>query len=487
MQSGHVIGRVLVVILAVSAAWGIGLGQDLDRSADRPLVLVAAIEGPIGPATSHHVERVLTTASERGADALVLRLNTPGGLATSMREILVSILASPVPVIGYVAPSGAHAASAGTYIIYATHVAAMAPGTNLGAATPVQIGGMPQLPRPRERPAPEQEPNERSAEEDAGDGRASDTPPERPLAGADAMTAKITNDAVAFIRSLAEIHGRNADWAERAVREAASLSASEALEQGVIDLMAVDIDALLAATDGRTIKLAGAERTLATRGAIVETIEPDTITQILAVLTNPSLAFILMMLGVYGIIYEFINPGGLAPGVFGSICLMLGLYALNQLPLDYAGLALIGLGIAFMVAEAMSPAFGILGFGGLLAFVLGSTMLIDTDDPAYQISWWLIGTMAVLSGGVLVLLLGATVRAYRRAPLSAAAQLAGEEGEVVDWSDGVGHVWIHSERWEARGPSGLGEGQRVRVAEMDGLVLIVDGADTPPRGSNQQG
>ena len=463
--------RVVASILVVVVAWGIGFGQATDDRAGRTLVLISTIEGPIGPATVHHIERVVNAAAQRQADALVLRLNTPGGLATSMREIIVAILGSPVPVIGYVAPSGAHAASAGTYILYATHAAAMAPGTNLGAATPVQIGGMPGLPQPEDEPAPEDA--ARGADGDA----AGQIRKDRPLAGADAMTAKVTNDAVAFIRSLAEMHGRNADWAEQAVREAASLSAAEAHKLGVIDHVAPDLETLLAEVDGRSVKLAGIERVLVTKDAVVETIAPDTITQVLAVLTNPSLAFILMMLGIYGIIYEFLNPGGLAPGVFGAIFLTLGLYALNQLPLDYAGLALLTLGIAFMVAEAMSPSFGILGFGGLLAFVLGSTMLIDTDDPAYQISWWLIATMALLSGAVLVLLLGATLRAYRRAPVQAGSQLAGEEGEVLDWLDGTGHVWIHSERWQARGTAGLGRGRRVRVTGTEGLTLIVEAVE----------
>ncbi|HEX9858544.1 MAG TPA: nodulation protein NfeD, partial [Paracoccaceae bacterium] len=404
MPGAQRLGRLVLAAVAFVAAATIAIGQAPEETTPRPPAILAAIEGPIGPATTHHLEKVIAQAAERRAEVLILRLDTPGGLADSMRDIITDILGSPTPIVGYVAPPGAHAASAGTYILYATHVAAMAPGTNLGAATPVSIGGLPGTPR-------EDDPAERTPS-DADDGTDQGRPDDGSsrdrigsLAPDEAMNAKVTNDAVAFIRSLAELHGRNADWAERAVREAASLSSARALDEGVIDLIAANTDELLEAIDGRTVLIGGVERVLSTRGLQIEQIEMDAITRVLSVLSNPNVALILMMIGIYGLIFEFWNPGAIVPGVVGAISLTLGLYALNQLPLNYAGLALLGLGIAFMLVEALTPSLGIMGFGGLVAFVIGAAMLIDTDVPEYQISWWVIGTMAAMSGSVLVLLL----------------------------------------------------------------------------------
>jgi len=458
----------VAAVLAVAAGWSAAQ----DEALTGPVALLAAIEGPIGPATVHHMENVVERAAERDAEILVLRLDTPGGLSTSMREIIEIVLASPVPVAGYVAPPGAHAASAGTYILYATHIAAMAPGTNLGAATPVQIGGgFPGLPRPG------------GGEEDAQDDKPGEETPggdrdaEKPPMGSEAMSLKAVNDAVAFIRSLAEMHGRNADWAEQAVREAASLSAMKALELGVIDLVADSVEELLAAVDGRTVTVGSIRHTLATAGLPVEPVEVGVVTRALAVLANPNVAFILLMVGVYGLIFEFSQPGTIGPGVVGVICLVLGLFALNQLPLNYAGLALLVIGIAFMVAEALTPTFGVLGIGGLVAFIIGAAMLVDTDAPEYQLSWWVIGGTAAVSGAVLVLLLGFLWRVYWRTPKRDAARMVGAEGEVTDWADGEGHVWAESERWQARGDADLAEGDTVRIRKMEGLTLIVGRAD----------
>jgi membrane-bound serine protease (ClpP class) len=453
MGIGRVLRRLVPAAIALAgAAWG----QAPDGAAQR-VALVAAIEGAIGPAAVRHVEKAIEATGEQGAEVLIVRLDTPGGLADSMREIIVAILASPTPVVGFVAPPGAHAASAGTYILYATHVAAMAPGTNLGAATPVQIGGLPGLPREDEKPAGAPDEGRRTA----------------PPPPADAMSAKAINDAVAYIRSLAELRGRNADWAERAVRDAASLSAGEALKLRVIDLMADDPRALLAAIDGRTVELAGVERRLATAGLTVEPFEPDALTRGLGLLSNPNVAFLLMLIGIYGLIFEFSNPGIFAPGVIGVICLVLGLYALNQLPLDYAGLALLGLGIAFMAAEAFTPTFGALGLGGLVAFVIGAAMLVDTDVPAFRVSWWAIGGAAALSGAFLILLLRYVLQTHRRPPVTGAARLVGAEARVLDWADGTGHVWAEGERWSARGDADLVAGAPARVRQIDGLTLVV--------------
>lgn len=452
-----------------------------ERTAPKPAVL-AAIEGPIGPASESHVEDVIEAARERNAEVLILRLDTPGGLATSMRKIIALILASPVPVVGYVAPPGAHAASAGTYILYATHVAAMAPGTNLGAATPVQIGGggLPGQPSPEDREREDEE-DEDGRGDDAGAPEDDDARPRR--SPSQPMEAKAVNDAVAFIRSLAELHGRNADWAEKAVREAASLSATKARDMNVVDLVADDVEALLAAIDGRVVKIAGIERTLATRDLRVERIEAGWITKVLSVLSNPNVAFLLMMVGVYGLIFEIISPGAIFPGVIGGICLLLGLYALNQLPLDYAGLALVVFGLALMVAEAFTPTFGVLGLGGMIAFIIGAAMLIDTEAPQYRLSWWVIGTTAAATALAFAFVVASAWRAHRRPAAAGASRTIGAEAKVLDWSEGEGHVWAEGERWRARGDRDLGPGQRVRIERIDGLTLIVGpAAEGPPDG-----
>lgn len=448
----------IAAFAAITLAWG----QQEPRAGAPSVILLAAIEGPIGPAIERYVQKSVEKAQERQAEALVLRINTPGGLVTSMRTIVSIITESKVPVIGFVAPPGAHAASAGTYILYATHLAAMAPGTNVGAATPVQMGGgFPGGPSPDKK-----QPSD--GEKEGGNESEKGTVP-----AGDAMTKKAVNDAVAFLRSLADMRGRNADWAEKAVRNGDSLAARAALDQGVIELLTRDIDALLEAADGRTVTVGGVKRVLSTKGIPVERLEPDPLTRLLGVLSNPNLALILLMIGVYGLIFEFMNPGTIGPGVVGVICLVLGLYALNQLPLDYAGLALVFVGIAFMVAEAFTPTFGAFGVGGVTAFVIGAAMLVDTDVPTYQISWWTIIGVAAVNVVFLIFLVGYLWKVYRRPAVTGSDRMVGAEGQVLDWSDGEGHVWAFGERWIARGESDLDEGAQVRVREVDGLTLVV--------------
>lgn len=458
MRPGWSFHSVLLAAFVLLVGFALAPGQD--KPAEQgPLVMAGAVEGAIGPATAHHIRRLIDQAEERDAAALVLRLNTPGGLTDSTREIISEILTSNVPIIGWVAPPGAHAASAGTYILYATHLAAMAPGTNLGAATPVQLGGLPGL-----------DPDEDSGGNEGSDEEGEEKP--APVSGG-AMDRKVTNDAVAFIRSLAELRGRNADWAESAVRDAASLPASEALEKHVIDLIAGDLAMLLVGADGRMVSMPAGDVVLHLDGAVVEQVEQGAITRLLGVLSNPNIALILMMIGLYGIIFEFATPGSFGPGIIGVIALAIGLYSLNMLPLDYAGLGLIGLGVVLMVAEAITPSFGVLGLGGIAAFVLGSAMLIDTDIPAYQVSWWLIGAVAAISGLVLILLLGIAWRAYRRGPATSVTMI-GARAEVLDWAAGHGHVWAEGERWSARGPADLEREEQVHVCALDGLTLLVE-------------
>jgi membrane-bound serine protease (ClpP class) len=420
----------------------------------RPALMIE-IDGAIGPATARYVKEALTTAGERRVDVVILRLNTPGGLSTSMREIIADVLGSSVPVIGYVAPPGAHAASAGTYILYATHIAAMAPGTNLGAATPVQIGGpLPGLPG--------------SAPDKDGKDKKGDTHQPK-----DAMTAKATNDAVALIRSLAELRGRNADWAEKAVREAASLSASGALQANVIDLVVRSPTELLHQIDGRTVELAGGDRRqLATKGLTIERLDPGRLIRLLSVITDPNVAFVLLMVGIYGLIFEFSTPGAIAPGVVGTICLLLGLYALNMLPVNYAGLALMLLGIAFLVVETFNPTV-VLGLGGVAAFLLGAAMLFRIEAPGYQLSWTVVIITMAMIVSLIVVVLGSLWRA-RRSPARVGGQaMRGLPAEVLDWSGSEGHVFTHGERWQAHGVEALTPGEMVEVAGIKDLTLVV--------------
>lgn len=459
------LGIVLSVLLG---ALGLAAQQPADPA--EPAV-VLTVDGPISPAMSDYILRGLDSAADRGAALVVLKMDTPGGLDSSMREIIRAILASPVPVATWVAPSGARAASAGTYILYASHIAAMAPATNLGAATPVSIGGPSPLGGSGNEEESDDQPEAASPEEDA------ETPARAPSSPRSASERKAVNDAAAYIRGLAELRGRNADWAEAAVRDAASLSAHEAAERGIIDFVAADLGTVLERADGRTVTLQSGESTLATAGLATEEIEPDWRTRLLAAITNPNVALILMLVGLYGIIFEFLNPGVLVPGTVGGISLILGLYALALLPLNYAGIGLILLGLALIVAEAFAPSFGILGIGGTVALALGAVILVDTDAPGMTISVPLVAGVAV--SGVLTTFIVAWLarRSFQARVVSGAEELVGATGTVVDWQDVKGHVWLHGERWAAAGAEGLAAGDKVRVTARDGLVLKVDRAD----------
>jgi membrane-bound serine protease (ClpP class) len=433
-------------------------------------VWLIQIDGAIGPATADYFVSNLKDAEAAGAALFVVQLDTPGGLDHSMRDMIKAILASTVPVVTYVSPNGSRAASAGTYLMYASHIAAMAPTTNIGSSTPVSIGGEGSpFPSPT-APQPASQPDDKDKAKD-DDGNADKEASPAPHT---AMERKVINDAVAYIQGLAKLRGRNEAWAEATVREAANLTASDALEQHVIDLIAPNLDDLLVQLNGRQIELDGKTVTLDLTHATIKRIVPGWRYELLSMITDPNVAYILLMIGIYGLILEFYNPGTGVPGVIGVICLLLGAYALQMLPVNYAGLALMLVGIALMVAEAFTPSFGVFGVGGAIAFIIGSVILMDTDLPAYQISMPIIASFAVATVGASLFVIGAAVRARRRKISAGREAMIGATGEVVDDIAGRGMVRAFGELWQAEAPVPITKGARVRIVGIDGLTLTVE-------------
>ncbi|MEW5882417.1 MAG: nodulation protein NfeD [Pseudomonadota bacterium] len=462
------------LLFAALAAFGFAALLAAQQPSTEPLVVVLRIEGVIGPPTADFIHRGIEKAHRRGARLVVLEMDTPGGLDTSMRAIIKDILSSPVPVASFVAPEGARAASAGTYILYASHVAAMAPATNLGAATPVAIG----MPGSQPPKSPEEKPRDSSDDKPKPDKadpskKAGDGVSKMPAGGPrDAMTEKAVNDAAAYIRSLAQLRGRNADFAERSVREARSLPAEDALAAGVIDVIATDVRDLLKKIDGRTVTLVNAKATLELAGARVETLSPDWRTQLLGVLSNPTVALVLMMIGVYGLFVEFTSPGFGVPGVAGAISLLLALYAFHLLPVNWAGVALLLLGAALMIAEVFMPSFGVIGVGGIIAFIVGGLMLIDTDVPGFGIPTVAVVTVAVASALLIFAVGGFALRARKRPVVSGRESMVGATGRVVAVDADGAWAEVQGERWRVRADAPLAPGDRVRVTAVDGLTLV---------------
>jgi membrane-bound serine protease (ClpP class) len=435
--------------------------------------LVITIDGAIGPVIADHIAEQLVEADPAATGLVVLRMDTPGGLDTAMRKIIRAELASPVPVAVYVAPAGARAASAGTYILYAASVAAMAPGTNLGAATPITIGGMPEFP---EGGRNEKEPEKAKQDEDK---EAKPADPAEPLDTSTPEKRKLVNDAAAYIRGLAQMHGRNADWAEQAVRGAASLPADEALKLEVIDVVAGTLPELLHKIDGREVLVNGEKKRLATANLELVESEIDWRTRLLMVITEPTVAYLLMLIGIYGLIFEFTNPGTYAPGVIGAISLLLALFAFSALPVDYVGLALILLGVALMVAEAFAPSFGVLGLGGITAFAIGSVILFKAGMPGYGVPIVVLVAGSVATGGLLVLVLAMLLRSRRHAVITGKEGLIGSLGEVVEWTGHGGRVRVLGELWLARASEPLQPGDPIEVRSREGLLLTVARRGSP--------
>lgn len=468
------------LLLAALAGWSL---LAVTAGAADGTALRLEVRGAIGPATSGFISKGLAKAAEENHRLVILEMDTPGGLDSAMRDIIKEIIASKVPVVTWVSPGGSRAASAGTYILYASHVAAMAPATNLGAATPVQIGGDTPVPDIGSRPAPDDKEKDKdkdtTADKDQKDAktRAGDKPADAddsPVKGGSAMERKSVNDAVAYIRSLAQLRGRNADWAERAVTEAASLQAEAALQEKVIDVIAANMEQLLTAIDGRTVKVGEVDVKIETAGLAIVDFEPDWRTQLLQTITDPNVAYLLMLVGIYGLIFEGYSPGAILPGVVGAICLLLALFAFQVLSVNYAGLALIGLGIVLLIAEALAPGFGVLGLGGVIAFVIGSVILLDSPVPGMQVSVALIGGIAFAASVAMLATLVMLGRIRRRPVVSGSAGMIGEHGEVLADFNGEGDVFVHGERWKARAQQPLHRGERIRVTGIDGLVLQVE-------------
>lgn len=433
------------------------LGSAFTPAAATQIVELEVKDG-IGVATAEYLISGIEHAEEIGAELVIINMDTPGGLMKPMREMVQKILGSTVPVATYVTPAGARADSAGTYILLASHIAAMAPTTHLGAATPVSLGGEDATPPPNDD-------TDRDDEEDK------DEP--APPSGT-SMERKVMNDAVAYIRGLAERHGRNADWAEKAVTEAATLTATQALEQNVIEFIAADRDELLSLIDGHEVEIEGEARELATKDAEVQPYEANWRIRLLGVISNPEIVLLLGLIGLYGLMYEGWNPGAIVPGVVGVICLLLAAYALQVLPVNYAGLALIFLGIALMIAEAYAPSFGALGIGGIAAFVFGSIMMFDSGIPGFGISLTFVIGLALAFAVLIIWLVGFVLKLRRRGAVSGTESIVGGTGTAMGDFVGDGQVWLEGEAWHARSKAPISKNQQVVVLAMDGLVLDVE-------------
>ena len=457
-----------------AAMFGLSAYAQNDETAGSKDGVILTLDGPVTPPSAQYLAREIAAASEAGKELIIIEIDTPGGLMDSMKTIIKAILASDTPVATYVSPQGARSASAGLYIMYSAHISAMAPATNTGAATPVEIGGAPSDDSPLdEKPIGEES---EQNDEEAGDEATNDTDSEDatsappPLSTPDALRAKVINDSVAYIRALAEERGRNADWGESAVRDAVSVTANEALELGVIDLIASDIDDLLQQINGRIVTVASGEKTLNTENLRLERIEPTMVEKILGFIANPNVAVILMSLATTGIIIEMWNPGSIFPGALGLVFLVLGFYSFQVLPFNWLGVSLMGVGVIFMTLEAYTPTFGLIGLAGLILFGFG---LFVVFPEGFRVSTTVIGTMLAIAGALLGLALVAIVGSRSHGPMIGSEAIRRREGVVDEWDGKEGWVIVEGERWRARADKPLSRGDKIRVIEVDGLVLVV--------------
>ena len=449
-----------MLVAGVSAA-----NAPVESPAGSRFVARINLDGPIGPASAEYFDSASRRAIDAGAVAIVLQLDTPGGLSDSMRTIISSVLAAKVPILGYVAPGGARAASAGTYILYACQIAAMAPATHLGAATPVALDDATPMPAPLDQ----------NKEQDSAPPKDVGKPADKESDGDDAESHKVLNDAIAYIRSLAQLRGRNSEWAEQAVRGAATLTAGEAVAKHVIDFRAENIADLLNQADGRQVRVGDQTVTLNVKGLEVRDYAPNWRTNFLATITNPTIAYLLLLAGIYGLVLEALHPGAMLPGIAGGICLLLGLYALQMLPVNYVGLALMALGISLLGAEAFVPAFGVFGVGGIIAFVIGSILLLDTGVPGYAVNLGIIGAIAACAIVLLALVVWLLLRSRRAHEVTGDQQMLDADGELLGPIEADGHTQalVYGERWQVRSAVALPKGAHVRVVRRDGLVLWV--------------
>jgi membrane-bound serine protease (ClpP class) len=432
-------------------------------------VVVLEIKGGIGVATAEYVVSGIEHAAEIDAELVIIDMDTPGGLMAPMRDIIQAILGSDVPVATYVTPEGARADSAGTYILLASHIAAMAPTTHLGAATPVSLTGDDATPD-----AAPDEPSGKESDDEPGEESSDNVDSEPQSQPGTSMERKVLNDAVAYIRGLAERHGRNADWAEKAVRDAATLTAKDALEENVIEFIAADHAELLELVDGLELKVNSESVVLATKSVIIEEYEPNWRIKILSAIANPEIVLLLGLIGLYGLMYEGWNPGAIVPGVVGIICLLLAAYALQVLPVNYAGLALIIVGLALMTAEAFAPSFGALGLGGIAAFVFGAIMMFDSDVPGFGISLSFVIALAVVAALFVVWLVSFVLRLRRRGPVTGRGSIVGGIGIAMTDFSGNGKVWLEGEAWAARSKVAIAKDQEIVVTDLVGLILEVE-------------
>lgn len=456
MKTCRLVRALLAFLVLTSAPFAVADGT----------AVVLDLDGAIGVATAEFIINGIEEAAERDATLVIIRMDTPGGLVNSMRDIISAILGSDVPVVTYVSPAGARADSAGTYILLASHIAAMAPTTHLGAATPVSLGG---------GDVGDDGKSGSDKDADSDSDSASDEDKKAPASGS-AMERKVMNDAISYIRGLAEAHGRNADWAEKAVTEAATLTASEALELNVIDVIAVDQAELLQKLNGRELKVNNRSVTLDTEALLIEKIEPGWRIKFLSTIANPEILLILIMVGVYGLWFEGSSPGAVLPGVVGVICLLLAAYALQVLPINFAGLALMIVGIVLIVAEAFVPSFGALGVGGIAAFIFGSIMMFDSGIPGFGISIAFVVGFAVVAGLLLLWMISYLVKLRRRGAVTGRESILGGTAVAMESFAGAGRVWLEGAPWAAVSKVPIEKDQRVTVTAIDGLTLEVEPA-----------